>query len=60
MVYMVRHLPHNYSYAATCIGFLLLQIVIFLGLAAMVAADSDEFRGYGAPRVSGSCMMYIV
>lgn len=29
-----------------------LQIVILLGLVAMAAADSDEFRGYGAPRVS--------
>ena len=29
-----------------------LQIVILLGLVAMAAADSDEFRGYRAPRVS--------
>ncbi|XP_050728948.1 pro-resilin-like [Eriocheir sinensis] len=30
------------------------KIVIFLGLVAMAAADSDEFRGYGAPRRGSS------
>ena len=29
-----------------------LQIAILLALVAVVSADSDEFRGYGAPRVS--------
>ena len=28
------------------------QIAILLALVAVVAADSDEFRGYGVPRVS--------
>ncbi|XP_050728914.1 pro-resilin-like [Eriocheir sinensis] len=30
------------------------KIVILLGLVAMVAADSDEFRGYGVPRRGSS------